>query len=91
MVPLLLRHVQEMADFIKVGSSYETTGFVWVVRDYMAGSGNVAAVHRFVLSGHLPSYRGAVVYVQPSSGVEEFGLEQKQFVTFCTGVNQRRK
>jgi len=41
-VQLLPRHVQEMADFIKVGRSYVTRGFVRVVRDYMADTGNIA-------------------------------------------------
>jgi hypothetical protein len=55
-VQLLPRHVQEMADFIKVGRSYVTTGFVRVVRDYMADSGNIAAVHRLMLSGYKSAF-----------------------------------
>jgi len=55
-VQLLPRHVQEMADFVKVGRSYVTTRFVRVVRDYMADSGNIAGAHRLILSGHKSVY-----------------------------------
>ena len=56
MVQLLSRHVQEMADFVKVGRSYVTTRFVRVVRDYMADSGNIAGAHRLILSGNKSVY-----------------------------------
>jgi rubredoxin len=45
-VQLLPRHVQDMADFVKVGRSYVTTRFVRVVRDHMADGGNMAGAHR---------------------------------------------
>ena len=51
-VQLLPRHVQDMADFVKVGRSYVTTRFVRVVRDHMADGGNMAGAHRLILSGH---------------------------------------
>ena len=55
-VQSLPRHVQESADFNKVGRSYVTTRLVRVVRDYMADSGNIAGAHRLILSGHKSVY-----------------------------------